>query len=356
MEMKKGFLFSVFVITALALIVFSFKTKVQFKEEQRADIFTRRVEQTTLFLDDMEKDIERSLYVSTFRAFLGIDEYITKKEDYLSLDGTDEKVDLENKVIGLIINGTLNGEHLNATNSSTFSNWTKRMTTLAERFSINLTFKNIYMSVDQVSPWVVKVDFKSDVIVSDFEGLLGWDYEVSETTYIDISEANFPDPLYYIASIDNYGDEAPLFNSIRKTPFEGLWWNNTPPCPSLDIPCYNMTNLTKHVTGQYYRFNNESPSYLMRLAGQFNCKDGKWEDECKHYGIESFVNVLNATSEIWEYSLDKESTCATDYQFFTGIGCEDSEKNNIINMDNKFIIDDSHVVDYNLIGVNISIT
>ena len=83
MEMKKGFLLSLFVISALALIVLTFRTNLQFREQVRADIFKDRIEQTNLFVEDIEKDIERTLYVTTFRAFLGIDEYITKNEEYI---------------------------------------------------------------------------------------------------------------------------------------------------------------------------------------------------------------------------------------------------------------------------------
>ena len=49
---KKGILFSLFVVTALSLVVLSFKMKQEFVEEDRAEIFKQRAEQTNFFVAD----------------------------------------------------------------------------------------------------------------------------------------------------------------------------------------------------------------------------------------------------------------------------------------------------------------
>lgn len=334
--MKRGLLFSLFVITALSLIVFTFKTRVEFKEQQRADIFKERVEHINLFLEDMQKDIERSLYVATFRAFLGVDEFIhlnrSKGIDNASL-----------RISELILNGTIYGKQMNITNASTFSDWEQRIQQLAKRFNINITFKNSAVTVRQSNPWIINVSFKSNVEVEDFEHVIAWNFSVEEITVIDIADAHFPDPLYFKWSLDNYEDHAgnisggkPLLNSIRRTPYSVFWTN--------DSGFINVSNLLDHTINQYYINNTLAPSYLSRLE---NPDDFSGYDE---YGIESLVNVINMTH--WFYSRKNGEICAVDWRFFTEDGCEEMHK--VINMNDRFLLNNNSLAFYGLTKINAS--
>lgn len=330
MKLKKGFVFSVFVITAMALIVMTYRMKVEFREENRAEIYRGRIEQINLFIDDMERDMERALYVTSFRAFLGADEYIHKYMKYID--------DVNSRLPELILHGTINGELLNATNSSTFTDWTNRITNLSKSLNIEVEFKNIEIEVKQDDPWKINVSLSADASISDFENVIGWNLSVKKSTLIDIGSANFPDPIYFVESLDNVGNDSnPLLNRIQRSPYDRLWINETMnPFPTN----INVDNLLNHTLGQFYWNNTRAPSYLMRLQGNFSNST---------YGIESFVNVIN-NSNIWEFSDAGEATCVVDYQFFS-TGCV-GDKHRVQNMNNRFYLDWDHLRDYGMTTIN----
>lgn len=336
---RKGFLFSLFVITALSLVVLSFKMRVEFMEENRAEIFEKRVEETNFFIKDMKGDIERSLYVASFRAFLGMDEYIHIEEDYIE--------DINKSIKELVLNGTIDGRQMNSTNSSTFNYWIESVRELAKRFRINITFNDITIDVEHASPWTLRITMSSNISVADFENIIEWNFTLSEYTIIDISEAGFPDPVYFVESISNYEknkgkmDRAPLLNNIGETEYSVFWWNST------TYPAPNASFLADHTQRQLYKRSQYAPSFLMRLSGEFDCGSPS-DSECTNYGIESFVDI--ADSSIWDFSANGTATCAPDYQFFSE-GCV-GDKHRIISMDDKFYLDWNHVVDYVLTEIN----
>jgi hypothetical protein len=340
MKLKKGFFFSLFVITALALVVFTFKTNVELKEEQRVEVFKTRVDTTNQFLDDMEKDIERAIYVSAFRAFLAMDEYIHKKEEYID--------NVSTRLPELMINGTIKGLQMNSTNSSTFGKWIQGIQELSNRYNINITFKDTQIEVYQFSPWTIDISFISNVSVKDYEDIVSWNYTIAKSTIINISEAHFADPVYFMGSITNYEEGTPLINTIQQTPYEYLWKNDSSAPYSV-----NITNLQDHVTRQLYINNTGAPSYIMRLEGHTNCS-AEYTTQCRESGIESLVNVLDM-STFWKYNKAGESDkepCVADYQFFYE-GCSPkADKNNVINMDKNFRLDRNHLGLYNLTSIN----
>jgi hypothetical protein len=345
---KKGFLFSLFVITALTLIVIIFRTKVEFKSELRADIFKNRVEASNAFLEDMEKDMERSLYVASYRAFLAADEYVYHFQEYLD--------NATVQIPELIKNGTINGTLMNSTNSSSFEDWIGRINSLARKYHINLTFDNMDIIVKHTSPWIIQIDLYTDVAIQDYEQIIEWNYRLERHTTIDIRTASFNDPMYYLEGSKNYIEntegEAPkkiLTNSIKETPYFPFWYN--------DSGTIVVDNLKAHTIGQYYIASSRAPSFMMRLEGNF--------EPSPENGIESLVNSLNdTTGEIWLYAYDdgdeagEDPCCLVDYQFFTDEECQSfgiyklPKMNRVINMPDNFYLDGMHVFDYNLTAIN----
>lgn len=333
-KVKRGFMFSLFVITALALIVFTFEIRSQFSEERNALIFKERVQSVNAFIEDMKSDCERSLYVVSFRAFLGADEYIQTYDKYLD--------DVPNEIPELILNGTIKGTVMNSTNSSTFKDWTYRIAVLAKRYNVNVSFDDVTVSVGQASPWLVNISLSANVSVRDFSSTMSWNFSLKKSTQIDISQAHYSDPIYYIESAryfrqrNNYTSS--LINSISKTPYSVFWENQSTTSPLALI--IDTTNLTNQVLMQYYRENDLAPSFLMRLGGNFGSDIN---------GIESFVNVINASNKIGDFSAKGIPTCSVDYQFFSN-NCTDMH--NIFNMSTKFYLDWQHLILYNLTAIN----
>ncbi len=341
--MKKAYLFSLFVVMALVLVATLYKTKIEFKNEERADVFKKRVTAANTFIDDMEKDLERSLYVSSFRALIGVDEYIHLKGTYAQ--------NLSIFLPELIIQGTYNGTKLNSTNSSTITDWMVNINKLAKRVNLNINFTNISVDIESQSPFTVSFTIYSLVNITDFENSLGWNYPINQTTMIDIAEASFSDPTYFMESRNNTQRLTPLFNNIKKSPYGAteLWTN--------DSGYINLTKLEDAIVNQYYFNSSTSPSFLMRMQGKFDCDadpDSEFANyhlECQKNGIESFVNVFN-NSEVFKYSWTDGDflTCAVDYQFFKEEqACEENDQYRIFNMTNQiFVLDSDKIKQYNL--------
>jgi hypothetical protein len=342
MKLNKGFLFSLFVITALALIVIIFKVQNEFKEEDRAEVFKIRVEKTNMFVEDIERDIERSLYVTSFRAFLGMEEYMYSNTEFI------DNINL--RIPELILNGTINGIKMNSTNSSTFLDWLQKIQILGQRFLINVSFNNITINISQSDPWTVQIDFFSNISIADYDSVITWNFSIEKSTKIDIREAHFADPVYYVKGLNNYMSnkgvppDNQLLNNIEQNLNTEFWRN--------DSFYINVTVLREFTINQLYNQSATGPSYLMRLQGITNCTQ-PYTLECRKNGIESFVNVLNTGmgNKIFYFSYIGDKTCAVDYQFFAE-GC--SEMHEIANMGGNFLLDTEHLIKYNLTAINMT--
>ena len=343
--MKKGYFFSLFVVTALSIMIMTYKTSTDFKEQKTAEIYKNRVGQTNLFVSDLEEDVSRALYISAYRALLGIDEYIHMNQTYVQGNPRD-------RIIELIINGTYNGVVMNATNASTFGDWIKTMQNLANQYHLRISYPDMRVQTRMITPFEVQITFLSNASFESLNDDISWNFSISKEAIIDLGEAGFSDPLYFIEGLNNYEKNAetngsrPLTNSIKRSPYglNTLWINKS----SSGIIAYDVSNLTDHVHLQYYFHSNISPSYFMRLAGKTDCEDPLYKTECRLYGIESFVNVLNSSS-VWLYSADGVKTCAIDYQFLVS-GCNDPMR--VIGMNDRFVIDSDDAIFYNLTGLN----
>ena len=100
------------------------------------------------------------------------------------------------------------------------------------------------------------------VVLSDPQNIARWAkrYNVTSTFSID----SFEDPLYTVKT----GNA--VTKRITQTIYEGNYVNGG-----------DTTNLELHMNNTFYTTSNASPSYLMRLTGDFNSSP---------YGIESLVN------------------------------------------------------------------
>jgi hypothetical protein len=88
----------------------------------------------------------------------------------------------------------------------------------------------------------------------------------------------------------------------------------------------------------------------MRLKGNLHC-GGNPDQICNNFGIESFVNVTDPNiGDIWRYSSPQNSReCAVDHIFFTSEDCQgQGTQKKIMNMDDKFVLNEQHVVMYGL--------
>src|SRR3989338_2282519 len=342
MAIKKGFFFTFFVITALSLVVLTYKIGVEYKEADRAEVIKKRVEQTNKFVEDIDSDMDKALFISAFRSMLAMDEYIKLKNDFIRppVEGVPDEA-----LSRLVVNGTVREENsaesskqkfrnMETMDGSTIAQWIGNVNELAKPYKVRVSFPDsIDVRAVMISPWEVNFSLETDVSVMMLDNDVFWNFSVSKFAIVSI--VGFPDPFYHVGSIKNYadnsgtneGDVKPLLNTIRVSPYDFSFAQTT------------ITPFFGHATGQYYYSSQlNAPDYFSRLRGDYDAED--------NFGIESFVNV-SASNAIFSYSSAGTSTCATDYQFF-GSSCSDADKENLNGMSSRFYIDGDGVDYYNL--------
>lgn len=257
---KKAIFFTGVALTLLTVAMLGHLLFENISLREKSQIESVRITTMNSFVGDLERDMERSLYIASFRALLGANQYIT--DNGVFLDNTEERLE------ELILNGTINGSYTNMTADSYFFEWVSRVDDVADKLSVNVELTNTDIIVTQQSPWDVSITLKVNVKVEDPIQKVKWERNKTITTTISILE--FEDPLYTVYS------NKQIINTIRKTEYTDFTNGD------------DTTNLTLHMENSYYVASDSGPSYLQRLEGDTSpASDGM--------GIESLININQLT-------------------------------------------------------------
>ena len=247
---KKGFFFTIVALIMILLLLSLIKLKYEYKSTGSDFVEEIRINSVNFFLDDLERDLDRAAYITSFRAFNGLVNYITESGRYL--DDFDERFE------EAFLNGTVNGDASEVLTNSSFNSWMQKITKIADAYAINLTITTNEIKARQISPWEINISINLSVIARDKKGIAKWEYDTKESSLMSI--IGLEDPVYTISS---YGR---IFNTIKQTIYEPF---------AIDD---DTSNFMKHINGTYYIANDDAPSYIMRLEGNFSASG---------YGIES---------------------------------------------------------------------
>ena len=385
---SKGIFFSMIAVLLAAVLM---TYMMQSNEYERHDIVNIRVNALNSFLDDAEKDIQRAVYISAFRALTTlIDDMIQRGSYSDNVTGNIEE---------LMINGELDGVKKPVMENSTLTEWDRRLSDLAKLIGANFSVSFGSISVNQSSPWTIDIYVDATINLRDQRGMASWHYNKSLHTAVDIS--GFEDPTF---AIETY---AKVHRVISKTPYDNFttllktgssgssyvyghvvyvateaeasalanksttilaaedmstWQssllNQFLGLVSEDFPSnittayikvsdysglpsnilldgdgkkiWNIENLRDHYYHPYYKASPDAPSFLQRLAGNFSSSP---------YGIESLVDkdeissagiaVLNNATNI-------------DYLYWSGTAGDEQIKG----MPDSFLLDNEHLDDY----------
>ena len=135
--------------------------------------------------------------------------------------------------------------------------------------------------------------------------------------YTALYHRNFEDPLYLI------GTNGIVSYKINQTPYETF------------VTGSDVTNLSNHVTGNYYTATNNSPSFLNRLEGNFSANEN---------GIESLIYLPDFTNN-GIIVLDKS---VVDHIYF---GTTNPSTSQVTGMPTWFKIDAANENTYNVSGI-----
>jgi hypothetical protein len=247
---KKSVFFTYVAITLSALIVLSFGISTSYRLRDKMYVVETRINSINGFINDVEKDLDRGMYIAGYRSLLALGEYITTNGIFL------EDVNLYFKEA--LLEGTVNGSYMNVITNSSFKDWTSKIETEARKIGIIINFTIENVTIYQVNPWYVSVDLNISFNVSDEKRTASWERNDYLTTTIDIE--GLEDPLY---PLNTYGR---VFNTITKS----------------SVTQFNITYLKEHLNNSYYIASSLAPSFLMRLQNDLSSSP---------YGIESLVNL-----------------------------------------------------------------
>ena len=300
---KKSIFFSITAIALITLTIFSLTIYTKYRLRDKVMVTETRIYSMNNFIDDVEKDMERGIYISGFRALMSMEQYITDNGIFL--------YDINSCFEEAFLNGTINNSQMGLMNESTFVNWTQRIKDQAIKLDIITDFNINKIIIYQEEPWAVSIAANITLNIEDVKKTASWQRPLYITTNISIQE--FEDPLYVINS---YGRVTNKIIETNITDFIG--------------PNNETTNLKTHVNNSYYIESNTAPSFLMRLEGNLSNST---------YGIESLVNLEKFQAQ--EVPIRDRSV--VDYIYF---GDQATTNHNIQDMPSWFKLDGGHLGKY----------
>jgi hypothetical protein len=272
---KKGIFFTFAAIALAMIIIFSFNAYKGNELREKTDVVAVRIETMNNFIKDVEQDLEKGLYISSFRALASMTQFVSNNNSFIS--------DVDAGFEELILEGTLENQQLSLMQGSSFADWTDKIEVQADKIGILVNFTIIDVKVNQTDPWFVSVRSDVGIKVRDSKNTSSWNRNRSIETRVGIE--NFEDPLYVINS------QGRVSNAIVKTPY------------SVFVDNGDAGNLLLHLNNSYYLPSNLSPNFLMRLQGILANSTT---------GIESLVNL----GEFQEQGLTIKDRSAVDYIYF----------------------------------------
>lgn len=312
---KKGMYFTLMTIASLVIFTFVFMVPGYKKYGEGMMSTEMRVDSMNDFVKNMERDIERGLYIATFRALLATDDYIVTKGKFLEKDPGSSLAET-------IINGTINNTYSLLMDRSTFTNWTEKIRNESGSFNIECNIIVISVNVYQDDPWNVKASANISYTIKDVTGIASWKVD-NKKVETSVSIAGFEDPIYVVYSGGR------LTNIINITPFENNYTYKIE-------DEWNVSNLISQAENSYYTYHSDAPSFIDRLKGTLGQTSSS---EC--CGIESLVNPLKISRA--GLPINAESSIV-DYYYWD----EDNNGDYRVNQTPSwFKIDLDHLVKYN---------
>lgn len=260
MTNRKGMYFTLMTIAFLFIFIFVFMIPGYKLFGERMMATEMRIDSMNDFIKDLERDTERGLYISSYRALMSMEEYIINEGMFLD--------DVELTFREAVLNGTVNNATTTLMAASTFPDWVQNIKAKSSKLNIgaNITINSV--GICQTDPWYVAVNANLTFFIRDMAGIASW--RINKVITAQVSIIGFEDPLYIVYGLGR------LTNLINITPFEGNYTykiNET----------WYVTNLLSHLENSYYASNQNAPSFLMRFENNLNSSPS---------GIESLANLI----------------------------------------------------------------
>ncbi|MFH1770229.1 MAG: hypothetical protein ABH828_01595 [archaeon] len=305
---KKGFVYITTVTIFLIIIVSLFFIHEVYNDRSSGDSIETRIKTIDYFISDLEEDIERAAYISGFRTFIALEEYVSANGVFLD--------DVEQSFLEAFFNGTIGATSPPILDQSTFSQYISKVNANSNKIGINFNITVSSIELYQIDPWIVGVEINTQVNITDYKGLAEWNFD--QTFLSEIPIEDLKDPLYSVKTLGR------LPSFVKRTNITDF------------VAADNSTDeLLSHIENSYYNASIRAPSFLMRFEGNLSNDTN---------GIESIVDI-----SFLEKQEDLEihyTRSVIDYIYF-GVGVTNN-KCNVQNMPSWFRIDENHVPDYEI--------
>lgn len=297
---KKGIFFTLIAIAAISLFLSGYTFYTNYSERST---IKDRVSTLNNFVFSMEENLERQIFISGFRSLFIMQTESVEQGTYI--------INATASLNELFFNSTYNGIEESIMLGATFSDIQDFIEQKANKVNLDISLSNPSIYLTQTDPWHVDVVLIADFNARDQGGLVSWNKTKTYSAKIPITD--FEDPIYLL----NTGGI--VTNKIEKTPFSE----------------FTISNLNNHTSGKYYKESTEAPSYLNRLQGSNNPSD---------FGIESLVYIPQLSNQ----GISTQDKSVVDYIYFSSnnpVSCK------ITGMSNWFKLDQAHLADYNVTGL-----
>ena len=304
MAVTRGVFFTLMSGFMIAILIFTIAITTR---DVRHDSTKARVLSLNSFVKSIEADMSRGLYITSFRAVLSMEQYITQQGKYVTSS---------QKTFGeALLNGTVDGVNMSIMENSTIADWIQSIQLKATDADMDVAIKINSVNIGQADTWTLRVSLNATLQADDRKKVASWNREqIVETT---LTIVGFEDPVYLI------GTSGKLPNVIAITNYEGNYVTGT-----------DTTNLMAHANGSLYS-NASAPSFLMRLEGNLSTSV---------FGIESLVNVPNVQVQ----GLTPLQKSVVDYIYFSNAT---PTYHRVNNTPSWFYIDDGHAAKYQVTGL-----
>lgn len=251
---KKAIFYTSAAIALTIVIIITYGAYTTYRLNDKMDVIQTRIETVNFFIKDIERDINKGVFIASFRTLLSFDQFISTNGTFL--DNANAKFKES------FLNGTINQQPLSLMKDSTFTDWANKIAAEADKVDIKFNFTINDVRLNQSSPWSVDIGLNISLDIRDKRNTSYWVRNRYLTNTISI--IGFEDPLYVVNS------KGRVTNAIVPTNITQF------------VVSGKVDNLLIHTNNSYYIAHNDSPSFLMRLEGNLGNST---------MGIESLVNL-----------------------------------------------------------------
>lgn len=275
---KKGFTYIITVSLLVAVLIGVFLTTQgnPFSEDQKSQEV--RINLMNDFVKNLNQDMERSMFIAGYRSMISLEDEIARSGEFYN--------DTSQAFIEPFQQGTINGRSISVMSDSSINDYVNRVNEIGERLGLDVNVLVDNISLEQISPWDLRVEFFAVINITDTRDLAEWHYERMFVTEFPIT--NLRDPLYSIYTDNRLG------NTVVRSNY--TWDEN------------DLSGFDNHFVQNRYVVNNDAPSFIDRFENRM---------EPSEFGIESLVDIRVISGQDVVVYPERSKI---DWQYFNDLG------------------------------------